>query len=626
MTDLNLPSETPSPAQRYSDRITTLQELVSGLKSKENFYSRSRGACFLTSILFVIVGVNVDSGAWFWYLLATVLFVLFVAAVGIFEHIEQSRKTEQLRMELQEQQQARLRREWDRIPAPNINVPDRHKPTAIDLDLFSIGGLYHFLSRAHTHDGKNLLRDWILETPTSEEIEERQSAVTWLRTQHAFRDQFELHGRMLASSQGGPDALIEWGEGPTWFRQRAGLKWFLRILACMIPVLLALILARVVPVTWFLGIFGLIVFSVLMNSLLAGTVHDLFNKITAGKNELVHYGALFQMVDELPKDVPRLNALQEKLKTDGYEFRGALAELRRIMQLANGRRSALYFVPYLFLQLMFYWDFHILEWLETWQLKYGKSIRKWFESVAELEALNSLATVSADHPEWIMPSVTAGAESIKATQLGHPLISPDDCCRNDVELGPPGTFLLVTGSNMSGKSTLLRSLGVNALLAQAGGPVCANSLSMPTIELATSMRVTDSLNDGVSFFFAELTRLKSIVDHAQSVDTSAGIRQLFLLDEILQGTNSAERHIAVARVIKHLVGHPTLGAVSTHDLELADSEELKKCCQTVHFREQFVTEEGKRKMTFDYQLREGVSPTTNALKLLEMVGLSESED
>ncbi len=207
--------------------------------------------------------------------------------------------------------------------------------------------------------------------------------------------------------------------------------------------------------------------------------------------------------------------------------------------------------------------------------------------------------------------------------LGHPLLPPHRCRRNDVRLGPSGTFLLVTGSNMSGKSTLLRAIGVNTVLAQAGGYVCAKKLRLPPARIATSMRVTDSLTEGVSFFFAELKRLKAIVDDARQADPADHRHQLFLLDEILQGTNSAERHIAVARVIKFLVAQPTLGAVSTHDLELARSPELSGHCQTVHFREQFETVAGERKMTFDYVLRAGVSPTTNALKLLELVGLGE---
>ncbi len=190
-----------------------------------------------------------------------------------------------------------------------------------------------------------------------------------------------------------------------------------------------------------------------------------------------------------------------------------------------------------------------------------------------------------------------------------------------MEVGPSGTVLLVTGSNMSGKSTLLRAIGLNAILAEAGGPVCAADLQLPSLTVTTSMRIQDSLEDGVSFFMAELKRLKSIVDQATEFTGRDDRTLLYLLDEILQGTNSVERHLAVARVLSHLVSKGAIGAVSTHDLELAQSSELADCCRAVHFRETLHGDEGRERMTFDYQLHSGVATTTNAMKLLEMVGL-----
>jgi DNA mismatch repair ATPase MutS len=198
---------------------------------------------------------------------------------------------------------------------------------------------------------------------------------------------------------------------------------------------------------------------------------------------------------------------------------------------------------------------------------------------------------------------------------------------NDVTLGPPGTFLLVTGSNMSGKSTLLRSLGVNVVLAQAGGPVCATSLSLPPLALATSILVEDSLEDGVSFFMAELLRIRKVVDAASRAE-GEGRTLLYLLDEILRGTNTRERQIAVRRVLSYLLAKGALGAISTHDLELAEIPELAAASEAVHFRESFAPgaeREGKPVMTFDYQLRSGVATTANALKLLDLVGLGEEE-
>ena len=193
-----------------------------------------------------------------------------------------------------------------------------------------------------------------------------------------------------------------------------------------------------------------------------------------------------------------------------------------------------------------------------------------------------------------------------------------------LSVGPQGSLLLVTGSNMSGKSTLLRSLGLNAVLAHAGGAVCAAEYSGPPLVVATSMRIVDSLDDGVSFFMAELKRLKEIVDQADSFRDDRGPMLLYLLDEILQGTNSAERRIAVAQVASHLLARRAIGAISTHDLELGEDPMLKDACRPVHFRETFSKEDGKRKMTFDYQIRKGVAPTTNALALLELVGLREA--
>ena len=204
------------------------------------------------------------------------------------------------------------------------------------------------------------------------------------------------------------------------------------------------------------------------------------------------------------------------------------------------------------------------------------------------------------------------------------MLSDSVVVRNDCTLGPRGTFLLVTGSNMSGKSTLLRSIGVNVALAQAGGPVCAEEFRLPPLRVATSMRIDDSLSEGVSFFMAELKRLKLIVDQCLEMENSSQWTLLYLLDEILQGTNSAERHIAVSQVIGHLLTHGAIGAVSTHDLELAASPSIVNSCQKVHFRETILNDGATRQMTFDHKMRPGVTPTTNALKLLELVGLGES--
>ena len=266
---------------------------------------------------------------------------------------------------------------------------------------------------------------------------------------------------------------------------------------------------------------------------------------------------------------------------------------------------------YIPLQGTLFWDLHVLMAMERWRAAGGANARRWLAVLGETEALAALAGLLHDHPDWILPAVGATDETYRATALGHPLLADDVRVRNDVTVGPPGTFLLVTGSNMSGKSTLLRSIGVNAVLAQAGGPVCATALAMPAVTLWTSVRVQDSLERGVSFFMAELQRLKLIVDAANRAHDHGGPRVLYLLDEILQGTNTAERSIAARRIIAWLIDQGAIGAVSTHDLALADDPRLLPAAVAVHFTDTVGDSPDAPPMSFDYILRPGVATTTN---------------
>ena len=217
-----------------------------------------------------------------------------------------------------------------------------------------------------------------------------------------------------------------------------------------------------------------------------------------------------------------------------------------------------------------------------------------------------------------------GEPQVAARDLGHPLLPPSRRVGNDVTVGPAGAFLLVTGSNMSGKSTLLRALGVNVVLAQAGGPACAAALRLPPLRLATSILVEDSLAGGISFFLAELLRIKQVVTAAGEAGREGAVL-LYLLDEVLRGTNSVERRIAVRRVLRHLLARGALGAVSTHDLELAAGAGLAQAARAVHFRETLTPGPDGPRMSFDYRLRPGPATTTNALELLRQVGLDLPE-
>jgi DNA mismatch repair ATPase MutS len=293
-----------------------------------------------------------------------------------------------------------------------------------------------------------------------------------------------------------------------------------------------------------------------------------------------------------------------------------MVRLQHLMELADIRLTALFHFP---LNALTLWDFHVLYALEHWQVERGRHARAWFQAVGDLEGLSALAGLRHDHPDWSMPEFT-DEPVLEAAGLGHPLIPDDVRVVNDVKIGPPGTFLFVTGSNMSGKSTLLRAIGVNAVLAQAGGPVCAASMRMPQLRIQTSMRVQDSLEEGVSYFMAALRRLKEVLEAAGETRSDGDVL-LYLLDELLQGTNTAERQIAVRTVLRQLLASRAIGAVTSHDLNLADAEDLRRAAVPVHFTEHFEESPAGTEMTFDYRLRPGVATSRNALKLMRMIGI-----
>jgi DNA mismatch repair ATPase MutS len=354
-----------------------------------------------------------------------------------------------------------------------------------------------------------------------------------------------------------------------------------------------------------------------------GRVYDVLDRIGARSHDMRQYHPLFETIAALPSDVSFFAKLQAEMGRTAGDRLEALSRLMRLVRFAQLRRDGLFGVLYYLSQLFLLTDFHVLAWMELWQREHGSAVRRWLEDVGRAEAISSLATLAHDNPHWCMPTVDQQqGTTLVAKQIGHPLLGDDVCARNDIEVGPAGTFVLVTGSNMSGKSTLLRAVGLNVILAQAGGPVPAKEFRTPPVQLATSMRMRDSLAGGVSFFMAELRRLKEIVDESRDCQRRSQLC-LYLLDEILQGTNSTERHIAVSRIIGHLVEQGSIGMVSTHDLELAGADALKNASRPVHFRESITGQGGNEQMTFDYVLRPGVSPTTNALKLLKFVGLDD---
>jgi hypothetical protein len=615
----------PAAARLYGERSAQFAAEAARYGRHDGKLVAARGLTFLAGAFCMVLGYLDAPARPAWLAAGTLLFVLFLGLAILDDYRKRRRDHLEQLQQVNERQAARCVRDWSAVPIPRVSVPLRHAAVAKDLDLFGRASLFQLVNQAHTPRGIETLRDWLLEPTAPQEIGDRQASVRELMPLFELREELALRGHALAGSLAGPAAFVQWAESEPYLTRRPWVKWISRLLP-LVGALATLgwTTGSLSPDAGGITLLIVLVLNILFTVALTGSVHDVFNNISTRHGEMRHYVALFELLAGLPGQSPRLAAIRRHAI---QEERGAVHQVRRldvIMRLAGLRHSALSLL-YFALQATVVWDFHVLVLVERWQQRCRDLVRHWFDALGELEALSSLACLAHDNPLWCFPAVDPELPRVlRASGLGHPLLSDRVRVANDVEVGPAGTVLLVTGSNMSGKSTLLRAVGINVLLAEAGGPACARSLQLPPLTVTTSMRIQDSLEDGVSFFMAELKRLKAIVDEASAYAPRTDRGLLYLLDEILQGTNSVERHLAVSRVLGHLVAAGAIGAVSTHDLALAESPDLANCCRTVHFRETLHSDSGGRQMTFDYRLRPGVATTTNALKLLAMVGLAES--
>lgn len=511
---------------------------------------------------------------------------------------------------------ARLARDWATLPdiAPLPGFDLETHPYARDLDIFGHASLTKWLGRTSTIDGARTLWQWLLEPGDPADAIARQTAVGELAAGREWREALAIEGALTTVSSAELSRFLDWiAVRPS--AVPAFMKAAVLVLPISVVLLLGLFLAGLVDGAWWL--LPLVV-NVVLSFAFSPGAYRTFDRVSLGERALTRYGAMLELVCGAPWTSPLLVRLRDAMSAGEPAPAGVrkVAALAAWSELRTG--AALLHFP---IQAFTLWDFHVLFAMERWRRRSGVRVPGWIDALGTIDALSTLAIVRADEPDWAIPRIDAAADTMAGTAVGHPLIAADRRVTNDVSLGPPGRLLLITGSNMSGKSTLLRAIGLNAVLAQAGAPVCAAAFSMPPVELQTSIRVQDSLELGLSYFMAALARLKQIVDaasrHGSRREAVRG-SLLYLLDEVLQGTNSVERAVAVRAVASHLLDAAAIGAMTTHDLALAGDEPLKSCADLVHFTEQ-VHADGT--MTFDYRLRQGIATSTNALRLMQAIGI-----
>lgn len=500
---------------------------------------------------------------------------------------------------------ARLETRWMGHGEPGERFRNPAHVYQEDLDIFGKGSLFELLCTARTRPGENTLAQWLLAPATREEAAARQQAVAELRSRLDLREDLAVLGDSVRSDMD-PDKVSSWAESESvvfpW-----GARFIAPILAGAVVVTFALYMGRIWSRTPFLA--ALLV-ELSYGFLLGTKTLRVSSAVSSPSRDLALFAKLLDRLEREKFAAPLLENLRARLAASGLVASAQIAHLRSLVARMDWQRN-IFFAPIAMATL---WGAQVAMAIERWRRISGPHVREWIAVAGEFEALFALAGYSFEHPRDPFPELSeVSGGQFDAADLGHPLMDDAQCIRNNLKLGGELRLLIVSGSNMSGKSTLLRAVGLNAVLAWAGAPVRATRLSISPLRLGASIRVLDSLQDGRSRFYTEITRLREIVSMS-----GAPIPALFLMDELLSGTNSHDRRIGASAIVRTLVDRGAIGMITTHDLALAHiAEDLHGRAINIHFAD--TLENGR--LHFDYRLAPGVVERSNALDLMRSVGL-----
>jgi hypothetical protein len=476
-----------------------------------------------------------------------------------------------------------------------------------DLDILGKASLFQYCNRTTSEMGGNTLAGWLLEPAAINVILQRQEAVKELTEKTMWRQQLQAYGMQAQISAATQQRLQQWLQSPPLFINNNIWK----LLQYAIPaIIIGIILLNIGNVITdfirniFLAASAVVAFAVAKKIM---PLHQQVSKIT---DELAILSHSIQLIESTTFNCPLLQQLQTAFKTNRHTPSSEARALKKIVERLDLRLNPVVFIP---LAIILQWDIQQAMALEKWQQRNRQSIDLWFDALAQFEALHSFAGLQFNHPQWCIPAFTDAHFTMLASNLGHPLLAAQQCITNNITVTPKEHVLLITGSNMAGKSTYLRSVGVNTVLAMAGAAVCATSFTLSPVQVISSMRIADNLEESTSTFYAELKKLKSIIEKVNT-----GEKIFILLDEILRGTNSLDRHTGSAALIKQLIHHKAACIIATHDVALASlQQQYPNAMMNYHFDVQVANEE----LFFDYKLKEGVCTSLNASILMRKIGI-----
>ena len=597
-----------APNTWYTQRIDETLRQLSQTKTQINRISLLRVLLFVAGFGGLILFYH--SGTWAVVLTVCCTFLPFFILVKVHNRLYFRKEQLETQLKLNQDELEGLEGDYSAFNEGSEFVDAGH-PYSYDLDLFGRKSLFQALGRTCTHIGKQTLATWMQHHLTEKAaIETRQESIRDMSQRMEFREAFRVTGSINRGADSDEEEIIRWSQTPSVLQH----LWWVKLCLWAVPginiLLLALGLLHILSLSWFgmmFTVFVILSFGLIQRGTL---IQETYGKKLKTLNR---YAKLITLAKGETWQAPALRELTDKLDIDGHSPAEALMQLSKELDRLDLRNNQLLYV---ILEGSMFFQLRQIVRIERWKARYGKYLMGWLEAVGELDALCSLGTFAYNHPAYTYPTITNQPFCFLARNMGHPLMPEAQCVKNDATIPSRPYFLIITGANMAGKSTYLRTIGVNYLLACMGCPVCCESLTLYPAQLITSLRTTDSLSDNESYFFAELKRLKRIIDLLDE-----GQELFIILDEILKGTNSADKQKGSLDLIRQFMRLKADGIIATHDLllgTLADQfpEYIRNYCFEADIKD--------NELTFSYRLREGVAQNMNACFLMRKMGITIS--
>ena len=597
-----------APNTWYTQRIDETLRQLSQTKTQINRISLLRVLLFVAGFAGLILFYR--SGTWAVVLTVCCTFLPFFILVKVHNRLYFRKEQLETQLKLNQDELKGLEGDYSVFDEGREFIDAGH-PYSYDLDLFGRKSLFQALGRTCTHIGKQTLTTWMQHHLTEKAaIETRQESIRDMSRRMEFREAFRVTGSINRSADSDEEEISRWSRTPSVLQH----LWWVKLCLWAVPginiLLLALGLLNILSLSWFgmmFTVFVILSFGLIQRVTL---IQESYGKKLKTLNR---YARLITLAKGETWQAPALRELTDKLDIDGHSPAEALTQLSKELDRLDLRNNQLLYV---ILEGSMFFQLHQIVRIERWKARYGKYLMGWLEAVGELDALCSLGTFAYNHPAYTYPTITNQPFCFLARNMGHPLMPEAQCVKNDATIPSRPYFLIITGANMAGKSTYLRTIGVNYLLACMGCPVCCESLTLYPAHLITSLRTTDSLSDNESYFFAELKRLKRIIDLLNK-----GQELFIILDEILKGTNSADKQKGSLDLIRQFMRLKADGIIATHDLllgTLADQfpEYIRNYCFEADIKD--------NELTFSYRLREGVAQNMNACFLMRKMGITIS--